>query len=109
MPSSQPPAAPPPVPVARQPVPAGAPAPQRPSGPLLPLGPVKLDPAKAPPRMPISELRVDRVATAAPAAQPGEQPATEPLTPPPAAPDQPLVQLAMEIFNAKIVDVRKKE
>lgn len=87
-----------------------APAPKAP-GPLIPLGPVKLDPAKAPPRMPISELRADRAPgmAAQPAPEQSPEQPTDPAATPPAAPEQPLVQLAMEIFNAKIVDVRKKE
>jgi hypothetical protein len=87
---------------------APAPIPAR-VGPLIPLGPVKLDPAKAPARMPISELRADR--PPAPAAAP-DQPAGAATTEPETTdtpPEQPLVKLAMEIFNAKIVDVRKKE
>jgi hypothetical protein len=71
----------------------------------MPLGPVKLDPAKAPPRIPVSELRVDRAATAATP----EPAAAEPAPEAPKPPEQPLVQLAMEIFNARIVDVRKRE
>ncbi len=108
MPTSAP-AAPP------RPAPAPVPVPTaKPAGPFIPLGPVKLDPAKAPPRIPISELRAQRDPGAATAAPTTEQPAAPvepaaPAPPAPTAPEQPLVQLAMEIFNAKIVDVRKKE